>query len=120
MRIYSCIKFDIFIRENKTNMKTIILAAIFALLFMVSSLDARELNHHGNRDMELTDKNARMFLRAMMKGDDSDDDDAASMDTRQAPGCVKCKFNTFDCCSPNWCKVKHLLPDECVEVKPGK
>jgi hypothetical protein len=115
-------KFDIFIRGNQTNMKTIILVAIFALLFIVSSLDARQLNQHGNGDMELTDENARMFLRAMMNGDndDSDDDDPASMDTRQTAGCVRCKFNLFNCCSPNWCRKKTLRPDECIEVKPGK
>ncbi len=94
-------------------MKTIILLAIFGLLLIVSSSNAKNVMNDNN--MEFSDKKARMFLRAMM-GDD--DDNLASFDRRQ-PGCVPCKLNTFKCCAPNFCKKKWGL-DECVEVKTGK
>jgi hypothetical protein len=95
-------------------MKTIILLAIFGLLLIVSSSNAK--NVMNDNDLEFSDKKARMFLRAMM-GDD--DDDLASFDMRQS-NCVKCKFGIFNCCAPNFCKKKLLRPDECVEVKSGK
>jgi hypothetical protein len=101
-------------------MKTIILLAIFALLFIVSSSNAKRLFYDNDNDMELTDKKARMFLRSMMDNDD-DGDDLASFDTRESgKKCVKCKFGINPCCAPNICVKKTLRPDECVEIKPGK
>jgi hypothetical protein len=99
-------------------MKTIILLAIFALLFIVSSSNAKRLFYDNDNDMELTDKKARMFLRSMT-GDD--DDDTASFDTRESgKNCVKCKFGINPCCAPNICVKKSFRPDECVEIKQGK
>jgi hypothetical protein len=99
-------------------MKTIILLAIFALLFIVSSSNAKRLFYDNDNDMELTDKKARMFLRSMT-GDD--DDDTASFDTRESgKNCVKCKFGINPCCAPNICVKKSFRPDECVEIKTGK
>jgi len=100
-------------------MKTIILLAIFALLFIVSSSNAKRLFYDNDNDMELTDKRARMFLRSMT--DDDDDDDTASFDTRESgKNCVKCKFGINPCCAPNICVKKSFRPDECVEIKTGK
>jgi hypothetical protein len=100
-------------------MKTIILLAAFALLFIVSLVDAKRSLKDNDHNLELSDKRAQMFLRSMMTDADSnDDDDSASFDTRQ--DCVQCKFNIGRCCPPNFCKKKFLRPDECVEVKTGK
>ncbi len=101
-------------------MKTIILLAIFGLLFIVSSSNAKRLFYDNDNDMELTDKKARMFLRAMT-GDNDDGDDAASFDTREfGQNCVKCKFGINPCCAPNICIKKRFRPDECMEIKTGK
>ena len=100
-------------------MKTIILLAIFALLLIVSLSNAKNL--YDNDDMELTDANARMFLRAIMDDDNSDDADLSSFETRQAGNkCVSCKFGMAPCCAPNICRKKRFRPDECMEVKTGK
>ncbi len=102
-------------------MKPIILIAIFTLLCIVSSSNGRYQHASNDDGAESPDKNAQMFLRSMMKGDndDSDDDNSASMDTRQA-GCVRCKFGLISCCPPNICESRWLRPDKCISVKPGK
>jgi hypothetical protein len=104
-------------------MKTIILVAAFALLFIVSLVDAKRSLKDNDNNLELSDKRAQMFLRSMLtdadsNDDDDDDDDSPSFDTRQ--DCVQCKFNIGRCCPPNFCRKKFLRPDECVEVKTGK
>jgi hypothetical protein len=102
-------------------MKTIYLLAIFALLFIISYSDAKRLFHDNDNDMELTDKRARMFLRSMTDDEDSDDDNSASMDTREfGKNCVACKFGLNPCCAPNVCVKKRFRPDECMEIKTGK
>ncbi len=100
------------------NMKTLILISAIALICIISSSNAKRLFHDNDNDMELSDKKARMFLRAMT-GDD--DDDTLSFDTRESgKNCVKCKFGINPCCAPNICIKKSFRPDECMEVKPGK
>jgi hypothetical protein len=96
-------------------MKTIILLAIFGLLLIVSSSNAKNL--YDDKDMEFSDKQARMFLRAIM---DEDDDGLTALDTRQNKNCVGCKFGISPCCAPNICHKKFLRPDECIEIKTGK
>ena len=110
-----------FPREKKLNMKPIILIAIFTLLCIVSSSNGRYQHRSNDDGVKSPDENARMFLRAMMNGDsdDSDDDNSASMDTRQT-GCVACKFGLAPCCPPNFCQKKFMWPDKCISVKPGK
>ncbi len=101
------------------NMKTLILISAIALLCIISSSNAKRLFHDNDNDMELSDKKARMFLRAMT-GDD-DDDDTQSFDTRETgKNCVPCKFGINPCCAPNICIKKSFRPDECLEIKPGK
>jgi hypothetical protein len=106
-------------------MKTVILLGAFALLLIISSLDAKGLSYDNDNNMEVSDKKARMFLRSMLDNDDDDDDDddnnSPSFDTREfGKNCVRCKFGINPCCAPNRCKKKFLRPDECVEVKTGK
>jgi hypothetical protein len=99
-------------------MKPIIILAAIALLCMISLSNARRIN--SDNAMELSDDKARMFLRAI-SGDDSDDDNLASFDTRESgKNCVKCKFGINPCCAPNICIKKSFRPDECMEIKPGK
>ncbi|CAF1126745.1 unnamed protein product [Rotaria sordida] len=101
-------------------MKTIIFFIIGALLLIVSTSDAKRLFYDNDNDMELSDKKARMFLRSMLN-DDSDDDDAGSLDTRESgKKCVPCKFGINPCCAPNICIKKKFRPDECMEIKTGK
>ena len=99
-------------------MKPIILIAVFALIFIVSSSNARYHHPSNNDGVESSDKNARMFLRSIMNSD-RDDDNSASMDTRQS-GCVRCKFGIIPCCYPHFCQKKSFRPDSCIKVKPGK
>ncbi|CAF2738730.1 unnamed protein product [Rotaria sp. Silwood2] len=100
-------------------MKTIIFLVICALVFIISTSDAKRLFYDNDKDMELTDKKARMFLRSMLNGDS--DDDTGSFDTREiGKNCVKCKFGINPCCAPNICVKKKFRPDECMEIKPGK
>ncbi|CAF2713367.1 unnamed protein product [Rotaria sp. Silwood2] len=100
-------------------MKTIIFLVICALIFIVSTSNAKRLFYDNDNDMELTDKKARMFLRSMLNGDS--DDDTGSFDTRESgKNCVPCKFGINPCCSPNICIKKRFRPDECMEIKPGK
>ncbi len=102
------------------NMKTIILLAAIALLCIISSSNAKRLFDDNDNDMELTDKKARMFLRGMT-GDEDDDDNSASFDTREfGKNCVPCKFGINPCCAPNICIKKRFRPDECMEIKTGK
>jgi hypothetical protein len=84
-------------------MKTIILVAAFALLFIVSLVDAKRSLKDNDNNLELSDKRAQMFLRSMLTDADSNDDDDDDDDS-----------------PPNFCKKKFLRPDECVEVKTGK
>ena len=101
-------------------MKTIILIAAIALVCIISSSNAKRLFYDNDNDMELSDKKARMFLRAIT-GDSDDDDDTPSFDTREiGKNCVKCKFGINPCCAPNVCIKKSFRPDECMEIKPGK
>ncbi|CAF1187265.1 unnamed protein product [Rotaria sordida] len=100
-------------------MKTIIFFIIGALLFIVSTSDAKRLFYDNDNDMELSDKKARMFLRSMLN--DDSDDDAGSLDTRESgKKCVPCKFGINPCCAPNVCIKKRFRPDECMEIKTGK
>jgi hypothetical protein len=102
-------------------MKTIILLAIFGLLLIVSSSNAKNL--YDDKDMEFSDKQARMFLRAIMGDNDNDDDDdgLTALDTRQTnQNCVACKLGIVPCCAPNICQKKFLRPDKCIRIKPGK
>jgi hypothetical protein len=99
-------------------MKTIIILAAIALLCMIACSNASRI-YNSDDDLELSDKKARMFLRALTG--DEDDDDVASFDTREAgKNCVKCKFGINPCCAPNICIKKSFRPDECLEIKPGK
>ncbi|CAF2060936.1 unnamed protein product [Rotaria magnacalcarata] len=103
-------------------MKTIMLLAIFAFVFVISTSNAKRLFYNNDNDMELTDKRARMFLRSMTNDDDDDsNDDSASFDTRDSgKNCVACKFGLNPCCAPNICIKKRFRPDECMEIKTGK
>ena len=102
------------------NTKTIILLAAIALLCIVSSSNANRLFHGNDNDMELSNDKARMFLRALT-GEENDDDDTASFDTRESgKNCVRCKFGVNPCCAPNICVKKRFRPDECMEIKQGK
>jgi len=97
-------------------MKTIILLAIFGLLLIVSSSNAKNL--YDDKDMEFSDKQARMFLRAIMG---EDDDGLTALDTRQTnQNCVACKLGIIPCCAPNICQKKLLRPNKCIRIKPGK
>lgn len=106
-------------------MKTTTLLAIFGLLLVVASSNAKNLLTDDDNDLELTEKRAREFLRELAQddsaGDDSNDgnDDSPAVNTRQAK-CVGCKFGMAPCCAPNFCRKKRFRPDECVEVKVGK
>ena len=104
--------------DLRIKMNTIIVLAMVALLFVVSSTNAKRLFYDNDNDMELSAKKARMFLRSMMNDEDND---APSFDTREAgKNCVPCKFGINPCCAPNVCVKKSFRPDECMEVKPGK
>lgn len=103
-------------------MKSILLLAALVLLFAIASTNGKRLFYDNDNDMELSDKKARMFLRAMT-GEDGDDgdSDSASFDTRESgKNCVPCKFGLNPCCAPNICIKKRFRPDECMEIKPGK
>ncbi len=107
------------------NTKTIILLAAIALLCIISTSNAKRLFYNNDNDMELSDKKARMFLRAITgesdDADDDGDDNSASFDTREfGKNCVPCKFGINPCCAPNICKQKRFRPDECLEIKQGK
>lgn len=98
-------------------MKTSMILAVVALLFVVSSTHGKRVLYDSD-NMELSDKKARMFLRSMTN---DEDDDAPSFDTRESgKKCVLCKFGVNPCCAPNICIKKRFRPDECMEVKPGK
>ena len=100
-------------------MKTLILFAAVLLVCTISTSNTKRLFVDNDNDMELTDKKARMFLRAMTG--ESDDDDAGSLDTREiGRNCVPCKFGLNPCCAPNICVKKRFRPDECMEIKQGK
>ena len=100
-------------------MKTAILLALFGLLVIVALTNGKNVVNQD--DLEFNDKNARMFLRAMLGDGDSGDDDSDSFDTRQQnKNCVPCKFGVSPCCAPNICRKKRFRPDECIEIKPGK
>lgn len=92
---------------------------LLALILIIASTQAKRLFYDNDNDMELSDKKARMFLRAMLNEDD--DDAANSLDTREiGKNCVPCKFGINPCCAPNICVKKRFRPDECMEVKPGR
>ncbi len=105
-------------------MKIIILLAIFGLLIMATSSYEKSLFDDNDNDMESTDKRARMSLRDInVDDDDDDDDDTASFDIRQASSsnwCVPCKFGIIPCCSPNFCRIRRILPNKCIRVNSGK
>ena len=104
-------------------MKSILFLVALVLLCAIVSTNGKRLFYDNDNDMELSDKKARMFLRAMTgeDGDDDDDGDSASFDTREAGrNCVPCKFGINPCCAPNICVKKRFRPDECMEIKQGK
>ena len=99
-------------------MKLILL--FLACIAVLATSNAKRLFYDNDNDMELSDKKARMFLRAMLN-EDEDDDGAKSFDTREiGKNCVPCKFGINPCCAPNICVKKRFRPDECMEVKPGR
>ena len=107
-------------KNRDRTMKAIILLAALVLLCMISSSNGKRLFYNNDNDMELSDKKARMFLRGLT-GEEEDDDDTASFDTRESGrNCVKCKFGINPCCAPNICIKKSFRPDECMEIKQGK
>ncbi|CAF1276513.1 unnamed protein product [Rotaria sp. Silwood1] len=81
---------------------------IIAIIFV--ALEAKRLPIENADDLELSDIDARSFLK---KHDENSFE--AQMNN---PDCVLCKFNMIPCCKPNLCIKKRFRPDECLELKP--
>lgn len=96
------------------------LLLIFVLIGFFISTESKRLFYDNDNDMELSDKKARMFLRAIF---DDNNDESSVLDTRElsnGKNCVKCKFGINPCCAPNICVKKRFRPDECMEIKTGR
>lgn len=81
---------------------------IIAVILVISN--AKRLPIEDDNDLELSDLEARSFLK-----DKNGKDYDKSIDNLD---CVLCKFNLVPCCKPNLCIKKRLQPDECLELKP--
>ncbi|CAF0998633.1 unnamed protein product [Didymodactylos carnosus] len=94
------------------------LALLFGILLgiMLVSVSGRQiaLDDTDDNALYLSKSKARSFLDALESDDDID------FQRRQQPQCVRCKFGLGKCCLPNFCRKKHFLPNECIEVKTGK
>lgn len=95
---------------------TIILLALFATLMFYSSIDAKDVALDDESDDEITQEDARMVVRSMLE---EDEDESSLFIRKLKPGCVRCKFGIFKCCSPNICRKRTLRPNKCIKVKQG-
>lgn len=82
---------------------TLLSMLIITMIFMVSH--AKRLPIEDDDDLELSDLEARSFLKK--QGDKY----INNLD------CVLCKFNLVPCCKPNLCIKKNFRPDECLELR---
>jgi hypothetical protein len=91
-------------------MKIFRLFGMLIMIVLIIGLNAKQLPIDDDDDMELSDINARSFLK---KHEEYNyDKKVNNLD------CVLCKFNIVPCCQPNLCIKKRFRPDECLELKP--
>jgi len=83
---------------------------LLIIIFIIIALNAKRLPIEDDDDLELSDIDARSFLKKK--------DDKNFNKQMNNPDCILCKFNLVPCCAPNLCIKKHFRPDECLELKP--
>jgi len=88
--------------------KTMIFVTI--MLFMITLSTAKNVFDHR---FELNAENASVFLHTSTGVNSSPDFGKRESGTN----CVSCKFGMVQCCAPNICRKKTLMPDECMEIK---
>jgi hypothetical protein len=91
-------------------MNTLVVFGLLIITVIFVSSDAKRLSLDSDDILELSDIDARSFLKKKGKSD---------FDKHINNGdCVLCKFNMVPCCKPNLCIKKSFRPDQCLELKP--
>jgi hypothetical protein len=91
-------------------MNTLVVFGLLIITVIFVSSDAKRLSLDSDDILELSDIDARSFLKKQDKND---------FDKHINNGdCVLCKFTMIPCCKPNLCIKKSFRPDECLELKP--
>ncbi|CAF3635363.1 unnamed protein product [Rotaria socialis] len=99
---------------------TLLVFGLLATILFALSIDGKRMFADSDDDeAALAELKARMMAAEDDSDSDSDSDSDDDSHQRRAStnGCVSCAFKVFDCCAPNVCVKRFLIPNKCMRIK---
>ncbi|CAF2208623.1 unnamed protein product [Rotaria magnacalcarata] len=90
---------------------TLLVFGLLATILFALSIDGKRMFVDSNDEAAMTELKARM-----MTADDESDDNSHQR-RASTNGCVNCALKVFDCCAPNICVKRFLMPNKCMKIK---